>query len=96
MKGSLKNFGTTSGKVVKWCLGTLITLAWIALCIASLMMISLGLITYGGLLGLVAIAFLVLILFPLFDGMARTTGKSQSSEHVVNHPWSRRKPRDQG
>jgi len=93
MKGSLKNFTATSSKVVKWGLGTVMTLAWIVLCIASLLMVSVGLLTYGGLLGLVAISFLVLILFLIIDGMDRT-GKSQSSEHVVNHPWNRHKPRD--
>ena len=93
MKGSLENFTVTSGKVVKWGLGTVMTLAWIVLCIASLLMVSVGLLTYGGLLGLVAISFLVLILFLIIDGMDRT-GKSQSSEQVVNHPWNRHRPRD--
>ena len=92
IKGGLKKVGTASGRFVKWGFATVMTLAWIVLCILSLVMVSVGLLTYGGLLGLVAISFLVLILFLIFDGMART-GRGQETGGVVYHPWSR-KPKD--
>ncbi|MDH3598623.1 MAG: hypothetical protein OEU26_03170 [Candidatus Tectomicrobia bacterium] len=79
-------------QAVKWGLAVAMTLGWISLCFLSVAMVGWGLLAYGGLFGLVALFFLLLVLLPFIDGVART-GRSRAPEHVVYHPWRRGEPK---